>query len=74
MPTSTPTRYDEVHPRKPLRSQQNAGGDMSIIFFARSQSPRELPSSKEQQIKGLNVETITEILFPPPTWTASPEY
>ncbi|OCK91225.1 uncharacterized protein K441DRAFT_730330 [Cenococcum geophilum 1.58] len=74
MPTSTPTRHDEVHPRKPLESQQNAGGDMSMMFFARSQSLRELPSSEEQQIKGLNVETIAEILFPPPTWITSPEY
>ena len=47
---------------------------MSMMFFTRSQSLRELPSSKEQQIKGLNVETIAEILFPPLTWTASPEY
>ena len=74
MPTSTLTRYNKVHPYMPLRSQQNAGSNMSIIFFTYLQSLKELPSSKKQQIKSLNIKTIAEILFPLPTWTASLEY
>ena len=74
MPTSTPTEHGNVHPRKPLESQQNAGGDMSMMFFARSQCPRRFAFPVQHQIKGLNVETIAEIFFPLPTWITDPHY
>ena len=45
-----------------------------MMFFICLQSLRELPSSEKQQIKGLNIKTITEILFPLPTQTASLKY
>lgn len=74
MPISTLTSRDDVYPRRPLKSQKNAGGDMSIMCFARPRSPRRFASPEQHQIKGLNVETVAGILFPPPAWITSPEY
>jgi len=74
MSTSTPNSYSEVRPRKPLDSPKNVGGDMSMTFLARSQCPRKFTSSQQHQIKGLNVETVVGIFFPPPTWITSLNY
>jgi hypothetical protein len=61
-------------PRRPLDNQKNIGGDMSMMFFAHPRYPKKFASPEQHQIKGLNVETIAGILFPPPPWTTVPEY
>jgi hypothetical protein len=74
MSVPTPTNEDNVHSRKPLDNQKNIGGDMSMMFFARSRFVKKLASAEEHYIKGLNVVAVTGILFPPPTWISMPEY
>lgn len=61
-------------PRKPLESQRGLGGDMSMMFFVRTQIPEKFASSLQQQIKGLNYETIAGVHFPKPDWITTPEY
>jgi hypothetical protein len=61
-------------PRKPLDSQRGLGGDMSMMFFVRTQLPKRFPSTLQQQIKGLNLETIAGVHFPIPDWMTAPEY
>ncbi|KAH7026764.1 hypothetical protein B0J12DRAFT_556804, partial [Macrophomina phaseolina] len=61
-------------PRKPLDNQKNAGGDMSMMFFVYPRSPRTFARPDQQQIKGLNTETIARIALPTPSWIAGPEY
>lgn len=63
---STPTNRNDVHLRRLLDTQKNAGGDMSMMCFACPRFPR-FASPRQHQIKGLNVETVAGILFPPPT-------
>ena len=74
MSTSTPSSPNEIRPRKPLNSQKNVGGDMSMMFFVRCQCPRRFATVEQQQVKSLNFETIAEIPFPPPTWITNPPY
>jgi hypothetical protein len=47
---------------------------MSMMCFVRPQCPKKVDSFDEHQIKGLNVEALAEILFPPPTWITDPKY
>jgi hypothetical protein len=49
-------------------------GDMSMMFPVRPQLPKRFASPKQQQIKGLNFETIAAVYFPPPPWMNSSEY
>lgn len=74
MPATTTLTHDRFQPRGPLDNQRNIGGDMSMMFFARSQCPRKFTSPEQHQIKNLNFETIAGIIFPPPTWITNPEY
>jgi hypothetical protein len=70
----TPTSSDNIHYRRPLDSQKNSGGDMSIMCFVRPQCPKKFDSPDKHQIKGLNVEALAEILFPPPAWITDSMY
>jgi hypothetical protein len=74
MSVPIPINEINVHPRRPLDNQKNIGGDMSMMFFARSRFSRKFTSPEQHHIKGLNVEAVTGILFPPPTWISIPEY
>lgn len=74
MGISTPTSLGKVHLCRPLDNQKNIGGDMSMTFFVRSQYPRKFTSPEQHQIKGLNIETIAEIFFPPPAWITNRQY
>jgi hypothetical protein len=74
MSPSTPTTSDDLRPRRPLGSQKNAGGDMSMMFFVQSRSPRKFAHPDQYQIKGLNAETIARVIFSPPTWITATEY
>jgi hypothetical protein len=77
MPISTPTNYNEIHPRKPLDNARNIGGDMSMIFFVRSRIVKTFTSPDDKQnyrIKGLNTECVAGIPFPQPTWITNSEY
>ena len=47
---------------------------MSIFFIARVPPLTRFGSPEEQQIKGLNFETIASINFPTPAWLQDPEY
>ncbi|EKG12707.1 hypothetical protein MPH_10165 [Macrophomina phaseolina MS6] len=47
---------------------------MSMMFFVYSRSPRTFARPDQQQIKGLNTETIARITLPTPSWIAGPEY
>ena len=60
--------------RKPLDAQRGLGGDMSMMFFVRTQLPQRFASPLKHQIKGLNVETIAGVYFPTPHWMSAPEY
>jgi hypothetical protein len=74
MSTSTPPNNQSAAPRKPLDVQKGVGGDMSMMFFVQTQIPKKFSSTDDQQIKGLNVETIAAIPFPTPPWMAADEY
>ena len=74
MSVPTPNNEDNVHPRKPLDNQKNIGGDMSMMFFARSRFSKKFNSPEEHHVKGLNVEAVTGIFFPPPTWISMSKY
>src|SRR5882757_5885081 len=63
-----------AHLRMPLENQKNIGGDMSIFFITRLSLPNKFVSSEQQQIKGLNFETIATVHFPLPTWLYHSEY
>lgn len=61
--------------RTPFKSQKNVGGDLSMFFFARSGTPTTYGASDPlQMIKNLNVETVANVPFPPPTWITNPLY
>ena len=60
--------------RGPSDVLKAAGGDMSIFFIARVPLFNKFGSPEEQQIKGLNFETIATVYFPPPAWLYNPEY
>lgn len=74
--SAPPTPQDRVgsQPRMPLPNQNNAGGDMSMMFLVRPQLPRRFSSSERQQVKGLNFETIAAVRFPLPPWVNDSEY
>ncbi|KAH7394608.1 hypothetical protein BKA66DRAFT_598445 [Pyrenochaeta sp. MPI-SDFR-AT-0127] len=74
MPISPTSTNAHANLRKPLESQRNIGGDMSMFFIARLPLPRKFASPEQQQIKGLNFETITTVHFPPPPWLNESEY
>jgi hypothetical protein len=74
MATPSTSTHDTFQPRRPLDNQRNIGGDMSMMFFACPRYPKRFVSPNQHQIKGLNVETVAGILFPPPTWATIPEY
>lgn len=74
MPISTPSGHNDILPRKPLNGQRNVGSDMSMMFFVRTQCPREFTTPVQNLIKGLNVETIAEVFFPSPAWMTNPKY
>ena len=74
MHISAPSGNKEIHFRRPIESQKDAGGNMSMTFLACPQNPRKFVYPQQQLIKGLNVETITGVFFPPPTWITSQEY
>ncbi|KAH7394770.1 hypothetical protein BKA66DRAFT_557330 [Pyrenochaeta sp. MPI-SDFR-AT-0127] len=74
MPISPTSTNAHANLRKPLESQRNIGGDMSMFFIARLPLPRKFASPERQQIKGLNFETITTVHFPPPPWLNESEY
>jgi hypothetical protein len=63
-----------LHPRRPLDNQKNAGGDMSIMCLVKSNIPRKFQSPKQHLIKGLNGETIARLPIPSPDWITSQEY
>ena len=69
MPTNT-----HAHLRMPLDSQRNLGGDMFISCPAHFQLPKRFSSPEQQQIKGLNFETVATIHFPAPAWMNEFEY
>jgi hypothetical protein len=71
MSTSTDSYADL---RMPLESQSNAGSDMSIFFITRLPLPKKFESPEQQQIKGLNFETIASVYFPPPPWLNNSDY
>jgi len=73
MSSSNLTPY-YVAPRKPLDSQRNAGGDMSMMFLAYPAPPRKFPHQNDYLVKGLNTETLARVVFPPPPWLTTPEY
>jgi hypothetical protein len=62
------------HQRGPSDTLKAAGGDMSIFLIARVPPLNRFGSPEEQQIRGLNFETITTINIPSPSWLDSPEY
>lgn len=62
------------HQRGPLDGLKPAGGDMSIFFIARVPPLTRFGSPEEQQIKGLNFETIASVNFPTPAWLHDPAY
>jgi hypothetical protein len=70
---TTPTHGDS-QPRKPLSNQTNIGGDMSMMFLALSRCPKMFTTANQNLVKGLNVETIVKIWFPPPNWITNLEY
>jgi len=74
MSVPTTANDNNVHSRRPCNSQKNIGGDMSIMFFARSRFVQKFASVEEQYVKGLNVVAVTGIRFPPPDWTEISEY
>jgi hypothetical protein len=47
---------------------------MSIFLIARVPPLTKFRTPEEQQIKGLNFETIATISFPPPSWLYNPKY
>jgi hypothetical protein len=47
---------------------------MSIFFITRVPPLTRFGSPEEQQIKGLNFETIASVNFPTPAWLHDPEY
>jgi hypothetical protein len=63
-----------THQRMPLENQRTVGGDMSIFFMTRLPRLNRFESPEQQQIKGLNFETIVTIRFPPPVWLNDPQY
>jgi hypothetical protein len=71
MSTSTET---QAHLSMPLESQRNTGGEISIFLITRLPLPKNFTSPEQQQIKGLNFETIATIYFPPPPWLNNSEY
>ncbi|OCL03065.1 hypothetical protein AOQ84DRAFT_228079 [Glonium stellatum] len=73
-PPSTPPSQVGPRPRTPLQSQSNMSGDMSMMFPVRPQLPKRFESLEQQQIKGLNFETIAAVYFPLPPWINSSEY
>jgi hypothetical protein len=56
------------------QSQKLIGGDMSVILISRLPHLNRFASPEQQQIKGLNFETIATICFPPPAWLYNSEY
>jgi hypothetical protein len=53
-----------AHLRMPLKSQRNTGGDMSIFSITHLPPPKKFTCPEQQQIKGLNFETIATVYFP----------
>jgi hypothetical protein len=47
---------------------------MSIFLITSLPLPNRFASPEQQQIKGLNFETIATVHFPPPTWLYNSEY
>jgi hypothetical protein len=58
----------------PLENQRAVGGDMSIFFMTRLPRLNKFESPEQQQIKGLNFETIATVRLPPPAWLNDPQY
>jgi hypothetical protein len=56
------------------RTQKNMAGNMSIFLITRLPRLNRFASPEQQQIKGLNFETIATVYFPPPTWLYNSEY
>jgi hypothetical protein len=63
-----------TQPRKPLDSQKNTGGDMSMFFFVQSEFVKQFTSPEKHHVKGLNAESVAMVPFPPPSWITSPVY
>jgi hypothetical protein len=74
MSASTSTSNQIAAPRKPHETQKGLGGDMSMMFFVRTQIPKSFSSAHKQQIKGLNFETFAAVPFPTPQWMEADEY
>jgi hypothetical protein len=74
MATRIPTTDDEIRPLKPLNTQKNHGGDMTMIFITRPQTVKRLTNPEQHLIQGLNIESFAEIFFPLPAWISMPEY
>jgi hypothetical protein len=70
--SSLPTQSQS--PRRPLDTQRGLGGDMSMMFFVRTQVPKGFSSADKQQIKNLNFETFAAIPFPTPPWMKEHQY
>ena len=60
--------------RKPLDSQRNVGGDMSMMAFVQPGCPSRFAYQDDHRIKGLNAETLAKIQLPTPRWLSTPEY
>jgi hypothetical protein len=63
-----------TEPRKPLDSQKNIGGDMSMIFFVQTDFVKKFTSPEEHHVKGLNIESVAVVPFPSPKWITFPDY
>ncbi|KAI5859396.1 hypothetical protein GGS23DRAFT_607593 [Durotheca rogersii] len=74
MAATLPSIQRQPAPRRPLDSQRNSGGDMSIWFFAQAGLPKRFSSAELQHIRGLNVKSIAKVPFPLPSWITVLEY
>ncbi|KAJ3453596.1 hypothetical protein MRS44_017843 [Fusarium solani] len=74
MSSSSPVAHASPHLRKPLDTQRDTGGDMSMMFFAQPDCPFRFAHQDQHRIKGLNAETLASIFLPPPSWLLAAEY
>ncbi|KAH6870922.1 hypothetical protein B0T10DRAFT_417962, partial [Thelonectria olida] len=68
------TSSGPLHPRKPLETQKNTGGDMSMVFFVQPDCPSRFAYPDKHRIKGLNAEAIARVYLPLPSWIMATEY
>ncbi|EXL63686.1 hypothetical protein FOPG_20041 [Fusarium oxysporum f. sp. conglutinans race 2 54008] len=70
---STPAPFP-IDPSNPLKTQSNAGSDMSMMLFVQPDCPSRFAYQDQHRIKGLNAETLARVFLPAPSWIPTPEY